>query len=177
VNKSDGADDGGGTEQYARHGSGSLSGLRICISNSVRKMANIVSRRRVKTIVIGCRGKNGCRSSFRIPLLRVLKYPCLFLRLRLRTFLPIFHHLRRSSLHHGLRGRPPSNGELGSLSVSEVHDDDWAEEKKWGNGDVEREGTGVDVSDERPEFPRGGNKKFGPVGVEAGNGTRVLVCE
>lgn len=29
VSKSGGADEGGGTEQYARHGRGSLSGLRI----------------------------------------------------------------------------------------------------------------------------------------------------
>lgn len=89
------------------------------------------------------------------------------------------HHLRRSSLHHGLRCLTPSRGELGSLSVSEVHDEG-AGEKKWGNGDDEREGTGVDVREERPEPPGSGNKKSGPeepVAVEAGNGTRVLGCE
>lgn len=90
------------------------------------------------------------------------------------------HHLRRSSRHHGLRGRPPSKGEFGSLSVSDVQDDDGAEEKKCGSGDEEREGTGVDVNDERPEPPGNGNKKFGPdepVAVETGKETRVLGCE
>jgi hypothetical protein len=68
---------------------------------------------------------------------------------------------------------------LGSLSVSEVQDEG-ADEKKWGSGEVEREGTGVDVNDERPEPPGSGNKKFGPeepVALEAGNGTLVLGCE
>jgi hypothetical protein len=89
------------------------------------------------------------------------------------------HHLRRSSLHHGLRGLLPSSGELGSLSVSEVHDEEGAEEKKWGRGELEREGTGVDVNEERAEpEPPGGNKKFGAEDEpEAGKGTRVLGCE
>lgn len=64
--------------------------------------------------------------------------------------------------------------------MSEVHDDEGAEEKKWGSGDEEREGMGVDVNDDRPDPPGRGNKKLGPeepVAVEAGNGTRVLGCE
>lgn len=132
----------------------------------------------MRTIVIGCRGKNGCRSSLLKPFLMILEYPPrLFLRLRIREPAPNIHHRRCSSLRHRLRGRPPSSGEKGSLSVSDVHVDEGAEEKKWGRGDTERDGTGVDVAvddtEERPEDPSGGNRKFGlDEDEDAGNGIR-----
>jgi len=53
---------------------------------------------------------------------------------------------------------------LGSLSVSDVQDDDG---EKGGSGDTERETIGVDEAvedtDERPDIPCVGSKKSGPV--------------
>ena len=47
--KESGGADGEGAEQYARHGKGSLSGLRIYISRRVRKTAKTERRRSVRT--------------------------------------------------------------------------------------------------------------------------------
>ena len=98
--------------------------------------------------------------------------------------MPIVHRRRCSSLHHGTRGLPPSRGELGSLSVSDVQVEEGAEEKNWGRGDVEREGTGVegavDDTEDPPELPRGGRRKFGPgetVELEGRKGTLFLGFE
>jgi hypothetical protein len=44
-----GGADGEGAEQYARHGKGSLSGLRTYISKSVKKTAKTERRRSVRT--------------------------------------------------------------------------------------------------------------------------------
>lgn len=46
-----GGEDGDGTEQYARHGKGFLSGLRTYIRRRVRKTAKTERRRSVKTYI------------------------------------------------------------------------------------------------------------------------------
>lgn len=68
--------------------------------------------------------------------------------------------------------------------MSDVQVEEGAEEKKWGRGDDDREGTGVEVAvddtEDLPELPGGGRRKLGPdetVELEAGKGTLVLGCE
>ena len=82
-NRNGGVEGGGGIEQYSRHGNGSLSGFRMCISKSVTSKAKTENSRsdntyaivlefsmgqtialsyeRSLTMVVGCMGKYGSR--------------------------------------------------------------------------------------------------------------------
>jgi hypothetical protein len=53
------------------------------------------------------------------------------------------HHLRLSSAQGGIVWDRPRSGDAGSLSVSDVHDEDCPE--KWRRGDGARDGMGVVV--------------------------------
>jgi hypothetical protein len=124
---------------------------------------------------MGCRGKRGCRTSRLVHFFKVLIIlPTLFRRRRVVE--PIIHHRRLSSLHT----RERRKGELDSLSVSEVHDEE-VDEKNCRKGEVDREGSGldgaVDDSELRPDIVVGGNRKSGPnelLGTV--NVARVLGC-
>jgi hypothetical protein len=80
-----------------------------------------------RTMVIGCRGKKGCRSKRLMAFLRILRYLPSLLR-RLRVVEPRVHHLRLSPVDDELIYLLPKRGEFGSLSVSEVQEDDGPEE-------------------------------------------------
>jgi hypothetical protein len=62
-----------GNEQYARHGKGALSGLRISMISKVKETANIDSSRSDRTIVIGCWGKKRCLTMRLVCFLRSLQ--------------------------------------------------------------------------------------------------------
>jgi hypothetical protein len=144
--KNSGGVDGGGTEQYARHGKGSLSGLRIYISRRVRNTAKTERRRSVKsynprqnsimarklnekrTMVIGCLGKAGCRYILLMHFFTIRINLLSLFRRRRRVDVPIIHQLRLESLGP----KPPCDcrsGESGSESVSEVQEEEWLDEK------------------------------------------------
>lgn len=72
-------------------------------------------------------------------------------RRRLRRPSREMSHQRWSSFHHLYRLFRGRSGLVGSLSASEVQDELCVDEKNWGNGELDREGTGVGTVDEHAE--------------------------